>query len=127
MQNSSLHDRKIDFLDFSSFCRCRLNTYWSKYTKHNRWENLAHKSSLSLQRRFVYRQKTRYVVRRRREARRQFKRESSVERKHDNGDVHPRVEPRWWEPIVVILLVPRLPREFVLLDGAVDLDGKSCL
>lgn len=84
-------------------------------------ENLAHKSSLSLQRRFVYRQKTRYVVRRRREARRQFKRESSVERKHDNGDVHPRVEPRWWEPIVVILLVPRLPREFVLLDGAVDL------
>lgn len=29
-----------------------------------------------------------------REARRQFKRESSVERKHDNGDVHPRVEHR---------------------------------
>lgn len=42
-----------------------------------------------------------------REARRQFKCESSVERKHDNGDVHPRVE-RQRNPIVTVRLAPRL-------------------
>jgi len=119
VQNSSLNTRFWFswFFIFLSIKHLLIEIYETQSPR----ENLAHKSSLSLQRRFVYRQKTRYVVRRRREARRQFKRESSVERKHDNGDVHPRVEPRWWEPIVVILLVPRLPREFVLLDGAVDL------
>lgn len=59
-----------------------------------------------------------------REARRQFKRESSVERKHDNGEVHPRAESTAETYCRRSPRASSRPREFVLPWRS---DGKSCL